>query len=153
MAPESEMRTDTGGIGDERMDRAGPASGEAGVTLIEVLVAVIILAIGLLAVAGLAGAVATESRMAGSVTGQAAAGQEVLEELQMKGYSHADMDVGDKGTRQVTISSYTYTVNYEVFSAGTDLKEVVVEVEGTMKLPPDTMRTLVVRSDGPDPIP
>lgn len=151
MAPEENR--DTRRIGDDRPGRAGSASGEAGVTLIEVLVAVIILAVGLLAVAGLAGAVASESRMAGSVTGQAAAGQEVLEELQMKGYSHPDMDVGDTGTRQVEMSSYTYTVTYEVFSAGPDLKEVVVEVEGTMELPPETLRTLVVRSDGPDPIP
>lgn len=151
MAPEK--TGDARRIGEGRSGCAGSAFGEAGVTLIEVLVAVIILAIGLLAVGGLAGAVATESRMAGSVTGQAAAGQEVLEELQMKGFSHPDMDVGDQGTRQVEMSSYTYTVSYEVFSAGTDLKEVVVEVEGTRELPPDTLRTLVVRSDGPDPIP
>jgi len=126
---------------------------EAGVTLIEVMVAMVILAFGLLAVAGMAGAVAMQTRMGGNVTGQTAAGQEVLEELQTKGYLHSDLAVGTSDTRQVTLASHTYTVTYRVNSAGTDLKEVVAVVEGTRDLPPDTLRTLVARMSGPPPIP
>lgn len=137
----------------------GARAGESGVTLIEVMIALVVLAFGLLAVAGMAGAVAMQTRMAGSVTGQTAAGQEVLEELQMKGYGHSDLTptpLGSEppaGTRQVTLSSWTYTVDYYVESVGTGLKEVVAVVEGTRDLPPDTVRTLVARMDGPPPIP
>lgn len=126
---------------------------QEGVTLIEVVVAIVVLAIGLLAVAGMAGAVATQTRMGGGVTGQAAAGQDVLEELQTKGYDHPDLAAGSSGTRQVTVSSRTYTVSYEVTQAATDLKEVVAVVESTRELPADTVRTLVARMPGPAPIP
>jgi len=123
------------------------------VTLIEVMVAMVLLAFGLLAVAGMAGAVATQTRMGGNVTGQTAAGQEVLEELQTKGFGHADLASGATGSRQVTVASHTYTVTYRVSSAGADLKEVVAVTEATRDLPPDTLRTLVARMGGPPPIP
>lgn len=126
---------------------------ESGLTLIEVMIALVVLAFGLLAVAGMAGAVAMQTRMAGSVTGQTAAGQEVLEELQSKGYGHSDLAAGSSGSRQVTVSSWTYTVNYQVSQAGTDLKEVIAVVDGTRDLPPDTMRTLVARMTAPPAIP
>lgn len=126
--------------------RSAPV-GEAGVTLIELLIAVVILAIGLLAVAGMAGAVATQTRMAGSVAGQTAAGQEVLESLQLKGYADTALDLGSHGPRQVDMNSYTYSVNYTVTQQATDLKRVTAVVQSTRELPPDTMRTLVARMD------
>lgn len=143
---------------DERLGRKGRREaeagaarwefGEAGVTLIELLVAIVILAVGLLAVAGMTGAVATQTRMGGSVTGQTAAAQEVLEDVQA-------MDFADvqSGTRQVTVGSHTYTVDSQVNALRTNLKEVVAVVEGTRELPPDTFRTLVARMDPPPPIP
>lgn len=139
--------------GDPVDERNGRRFGEAGVTLVEVLIAMIVLAFGLLALAGMAGAVATQTRMGGNVTGQAAAGQDVLEELQTKGFGHADLTVGNKDTRQVTVASHQYTVTYEVFDAGTDLKEVVVVAEETRELPSDTLRTFVARMPGPAPLP
>lgn len=122
--------------------------GEAGVTLIELLVAIVILAVGLLAVAGMTGAVATQTRMGGSVTGQTTAAQEVLEDVQV-------MDFADvqSNTRRVTVGSYTYTVDYQVNNLRTNLKEVVAVVEGTRELPADTFRTLVAQMDPPPPIP
>lgn len=136
-------------------DRSAPdgREAEAGVTLIEVMVAMVILAFGLLAVAGMAGAVATQTRMGGNVTGQTAAGQDVLEELQTKGFGHPDLATGTSDTRQVTVNSRTYTVTYQVNSAGTNLKEVVAVVEGTRDLPPDTLRTMVALMSAPPPIP
>ena len=128
---------------DSERARPRAAPEVAGMTLIEVLVAMVILAFGLLAVAGMAGAVAMHTRMGGNVTGQTAAGQEVVEELQTKGYSHPDLAAGTSGTRQVTVASHTYTVDYDVNLIGTDLKEIVAVVERTRDLPPDTVRTLV----------
>lgn len=141
-------------VSDARVrNLARSRAGERGVTLIEVMVAMVLLAFGLLAVAGMAGAVATQTRMGGNVTGQTAAGQEVLEELQTKGFGHSDLALGTTGTRQVTVASRTYTVTYRVSSAGSDLKEVVAVTESTRDLPPDTLRTLVARMGGPPPIP
>lgn len=149
MAPEE--REDPRRLADEPASAcAGSASDEAGVTLIELLVAIVILAVGLLALAGMAGAVATQTRMGGNVTGQTAAGLEVLEDLQTMDYGTVT-----SGSREVTVASHTYTVNYEVTPVAgvTNLKEVVAVVEGTRELPPDTLRTLVARMDGPPPIP
>lgn len=120
---------------------------EAGVTLIELMIALFVLAVGLLAVAGMAGAVATQTRMAGSVAGQTAAGQEVLESLQVKGYADTAMTTGYHNPRQVDMNSYTYNVEYTVTLEATDLKRVTAVVQGTRELPPDTMRTLVARMD------
>lgn len=144
-----------GAPGDGSHGAAAGASGaEAGLTLIEVLVAIMILAVGLLAVAGMAGAVASHTQMGGNLTGQAAAGQEVLEEFQMKGFGHTDLAVGSTGTRKVVVSSMIYTVTYRVNStAWADLKEVVAVVEGTRELPPDTLRTMVARMGSPAPLP
>lgn len=127
---------------------------EAGLTLIEVLIAVMVLAVGLLAVAGMAGAVASETQMGGNVTGQTAAGQDVLEELRMRDFAHADLAPGTEEARHVTVASRTYTVTYEVSTviAG-ELREVAAVVEATRDLPPDTLSTLVARTKAPAPIP
>lgn len=130
---------------------AGPELGEldeAGVTLIELLVAIFLLAVALLAVAGITGAVATQTRMGGSVTGQTAAAQEVLEDVQTMDFADVQPD-----TRQVTVGSYTYTVDYQVSDLRANLKEVVAVVEATRELPADTFRTLVARMDPPPAIP
>ena len=120
----------------------GPSpSSESGMTLIEILVAVFVLTVGLLAVAAMTGAVATQTRTAGSLTGQAAAGQQVLEALRMQGY--ASLTPGTQGTRQVTVNSHSYTVTYAIASGGTGLKEIEVRIDGTRDLPPDTMSTLL----------
>lgn len=116
------------------------ASGdESGLTLIEVLIAIIVLAIGLLAMAAVTGAVAMQTRMAGSVAGQTAAAQETLEQLHM-----LDFGALSPGTDTVTVNSHDYVVDYWINPlTNPDLKEVVVRVEGTRDLPPDTMSTLV----------
>lgn len=124
----------------------GPA-GEAGMTLVEVLIALVILAVGLLAIAGMSGAVAMQTRMGGSVTGQTVAGQEVLESLQMKGYDDPALDLGSHSSRTVRVNSYTYTVGYSVTQEATDLKKVTAVIEKTRELPTDTMRTLVASMD------
>lgn len=142
-------------VGEDGQRDAGPGTlpGEAGVTLIELMIAMVLLAFGLLAVAGMAGAVATQTRMGGNVFGQTSAAQDVIEEFQTKGFGHTDLADGSSGTRQVTVSSHTYTVSYEVTQVGPDLKEVVVVAEATRELPADTLRTLVARMSGPAPLP
>lgn len=147
------MTEPTVGEDGQRDAAPGPPPGEAGVTLIELMIAMVLLAFGLLAVAGMAGAVAMQTRMGGNVLGQTSAAQDVLEELQTKGYGHSDLAAPSSGTRQVTVASRTYTVTYEVNQVGTDLKEVVVVAEATRELPADTLRTLVSRMSGPAPLP
>lgn len=136
------------GAGVEPGSARNALGDEAGVTLIELMIALFVLAVGLLAVAGMAGAVATQTRMAGSVAGQTAAGQEVLESLQVKGFNASpEMDTGQHGPLEVSMNSYTYNVEYTVTLEATDLKRVTAVVQGTRELPPDTMRTLVARMD------
>lgn len=135
------------GAGIEPGSARSALGDEAGVTLIELMIALFVLAVGLLAVAGMAGAVATQTRMAGSVAGQTAAGQEVLESLQVKGYADPALNLGQHGPLQVSMNSYTYSVNYDVTQEASDLKRVTAVVESTRELPPDTMRTLVARMD------
>lgn len=147
------MTEPTVGEAGQRERGRGAPSGEAGVTLIELMIAMVLLAFGLLAVAGMAGAVATQTRMGGNVVGQTSAAQDVLEELQTKGYGHSDLAAGSSGTRQVTVSSHTYTVSYRVTQVQPELKEIVAVSESTRDLPPDTLRTLVSQMSGPAPLP
>lgn len=138
------MMTDTRVDTDRRETPGRGASlGEAGVTLIEVLIAIVVLAVGLLGVAAMTGAVAMQTRMAGTVAGQTAAGQEVLESLQMKGYDHPDLAAGSTGADTVEVNNWSYPASYRVTQETTNLKRVTVVVQGTRDLPPDTMWTLV----------
>ena len=143
-----EMKVDQDSKTASEQDTASP-----GFTLVEMLIALMVLAVGLLAVAGIAGAVAGQTRMSGSVTGQTAAGQAVLEDLQMRAYGDTALTTGSH-TRDVNVASHTYSVDYSVTELTANrLKEVSAVVGRTLELPPDTMRTLVYRADGPATLP
>lgn len=116
--------------------------GEAGFGLVEVLVAVTILAVGLLAVAGLTWAVATQTREATVRTGQTLAAQQVVDAMVARGYEA--LATGSSDTTLV-VGERSYTVAREVTQAGPDLKQVVATVSGAEGIAPRVFTTRVHR--------
>lgn len=126
-----------------------PARGEAGFGLVEVLIALIIFAIGMLAVAGLSMSVGAQTNWSVWQTDQSLAAQQVLERVQREGYAAAA-----SGTETVTVGNRTYTAARTVTQIGPRVKEVSVTVSTTRAwdkgVPP---RTFVTRLYEPRPLP
>lgn len=140
--------------GSRRSGRRGrrrprPRSGEAGLGLIEVLIALTIFAIGMLAVAGLGLSVGAQTNWSVWQTDQSLAAQQVLERIQREGY-----DAAASGTETVTVGNRNYTVSRTVTQIGPRVKEVSVTVSTTRAtdrgVPP---RTFVTRLYEPRPLP
>lgn len=120
--------------------------GQAGFGLVEVLVSVVILAFGLLAVAGITMGVASQTASSSIRTDQVMAGQQVLEETIAAGYSA--YPPGTSQTLTVTVGDNDYEVqrNVTTFSEAAATLEVIVEGRGTV--PPDTFEAMLY-----DPVP
>lgn len=88
------------------MRQTSRQSGEAGFSLIEVVVGMLILTIGLLAMAGTTGAVFTQLRIAERRTERMAAVQQAAEQLYSVGYSNAQNRCG---TLNQLVGSYRMT--------------------------------------------
>lgn len=129
--------------------RRPPGDPEAGLGLIEVLIALTIFAVGMLAVAGLGLSVGAQTNWAVWQTDQSLAAQQVLERGQREGY-----DLATSGTETVTVGNRTYTVSRTVSQIGPRVKEVSVTVTTTRAwdrgVPP---RTFVTRLYEPRPLP
>lgn len=110
---------------------------QAGFGLVEVLVAVVILAFGLLAVAGVSLMVAGQTRGAAYDTDQAMIAQQIMDVMAQ------DYDAVATGSSDttVTISGRTYTVTSNVSSPSSRLKDVELVVSGTGRVSPDTFVT------------
>lgn len=109
---------------------------ESGFGLVEALIALIILAVGLLAVAGIALSVSAQARAGVNTTGQVLAGQQVLEDMVQAGYGNVPTT-----DTTVTVGNRTFTVSRSVTAAGTRWQEIQVEVEGIGERPPETFVT------------
>lgn len=96
----------------------------AGLGLIEVITAMVILSIGVLAVAGLTVQVGTQNRLSTWQTDQSLAAQQVMESMQRRGYAAA---VG--GTDTVTVGSRTYVVTSTVSVPANRVKQVRLTVQ------------------------
>lgn len=109
--------------GSDSTDRV--AAAEAGFSLIEVLIALLVLTIGMLAVAGLAGTVAQQTREGAWRSEQTLVAQQVVTEVVQEGYA-------DATSYQDTLpmGGHEWPVTVTVTTVATDLKEVEVEVEG-----------------------
>lgn len=114
------------------------ADPEAGFGLIEALIAAVILAVGLLAIAGIALGVASQTQSAAFTTDQDLAGQQVLEVTSVGGY--AAVPTGTKDTT-LTIGTDSVTVTRTVTQVAAGVKRVEVQVPGRGQRPPDTMMT------------
>lgn len=119
---------------------------EAGFGLVEVLVALTILAFGVLAVAGLTWSVTRQTRGAAVRTGQTLAAQQVVEATVARGYEA--LAVGESDTT-VAVGERSYTVALAVTQVGEDLREVSATVSGTEEVAPHTFATRVHRDRSP----
>ena len=96
---------------------------KSGVGLIEVMVALILLTVGILAVAGIGLQVAAQNRWSHWQTDETLAAQEVLERLQRAGYAAAT-----SGTDTVTIGQNTYRITRAVTQVANRVRQVQVTV-------------------------
>lgn len=117
-----------------------PLDSERGFGLVEALVSLIILSVGLLAIAGIALSVSAQTRAGVDTTAQVMAGQQVLEAMVQEGY--ASVPTGDTTVR---VGSRTFTVSRSVTASGIRWKEIQVEVGGIGDLPPETLTTRLHR--------
>lgn len=117
------------------------ADPEAGFGLVEALVAAVILAVGLLAVGGIALGVASQSRNATLRTDQAMIGQQILEHV--IGEPFGTYPAGTNMDTAVTIRGRDYTATLIVEDGPVRVDNVSVVVPGKMGLPPDTFRALI----------
>lgn len=129
--------------------RRRPSADEAGLGLVEVLIALTIFAVGMLAVAGISLSVGAQTNWAVWQTDQSLAAQQVLERVQREGYAAAT-----SGTETVTVGNRTYSVSRTVTQVSSRVKEVSVTVTTTRGwdrgVPP---RTFVTRLYEPRALP
>lgn len=115
------------------------ARAEGGFGLVEALIAFVLLAVGMLAIAGLALSTAAQTRTATDVTQQALATQQAMEVWTTSGYSQVPT-----GTKDTTISlaGREFTVTRSVSQIAPRVKEIEASVEGAGS---DDQRTIVSR--------
>lgn len=109
--------------------RRGGASGaattdaRAGFGLAEALVALVVLSAGLLAVAGIALAVSSQTRAGANTTARVLAGQQVLESMVEAGYGSVPT-----GDTTVIVGNRTFTVSRSIAASGVRWQEIRVRV-------------------------
>lgn len=101
------------------------AEAGAGFSLVEVLIALLVLTIGMLAVAGLASTVAQQTREGSWRSDQTLVAQQVVMEVVQDGYASAS-----SYQDTLPMGGHEWPVQVTVTTVATDLKEVEVEVEG-----------------------
>lgn len=104
------------------------AADTSGLGLIEVLIAVVLLAVGIMAMTGVSLSVAAQNRLSTWETDQALAAQLVMERLHGSGYGYASLA---SGTATVAIGNRTYVVNRLVTSPAPRVKNVRLTVIST----------------------
>ena len=95
-------------------DRAGKDRAEGGFTLIEVMIALGILAFGILAIASMQSTSLSGTSKAQNVTGASTVGQDMIEILMGLPYNDPDLASGTHTPQTVTIGNYTYNVGWTV---------------------------------------
>lgn len=100
---------------------------DKGFTLIEVLIGLIILAIGFLAIAGMQIVSIQGNFFSNNVTQATIFGQEKLEELKNIPYNSAALNIGEHP--EGTIASTIFSRKYIVTLLGSSMKTVTVTVE------------------------
>lgn len=118
---------------------------EAGFGLVEVLIALVIMAVGLIAVGGLHVAVADQQRAAEWRTGQTLAATEVFDRMRRAGFAAAV-----SGTDTVTIGKQMYSAKITVNTTLPRVKLVAAQVGGNATY---GSRTFVTRIYAPRQLP
>lgn len=126
----------------QRGDRAR-LTGEAGFGLVEALVAVVVFAVGMLAVAGVALQVGQLATLTTVASDQTMAAEQTFDALR-----EGDFDVMGSGTGALQVGNQTYSIERDVTQLSSDTKEVVAVVSGVDPIRPDTFRTVLHRPTG-----
>lgn len=113
------------------------ADRESGFGLVEVLIAVVILAFGLLALAGVSLSTASQTRGAAYDTDHAMAAQEILDAMSQ---NYSGVAVGSSDTT-VSVAGISYSVARTVTQSAAKLKSVQLVVSGGAGAAPDTFVT------------
>ena len=131
------MAARTAGTVERAVDRVRKyIEGEAGFGLVEVLLAAIILAFGLLAVAGLSMTTASQERLARWQTDQAMAAQLALAQAYQQ-----DFDNVSSGSTDIEVGEHTYRVTLTVTDISPRVKQVDADVAGVGPLDRRTFST------------
>lgn len=107
------------------------ATSQYGFTLLEVLVAIVILTIGLLGTAGLTTGVIRGNHFSKNVTSATAAGQTQLESVKSSGYANATSANFPSDTVTMGGMTFTRTTTITNSSPATNMKTVSVTVSWT----------------------
>lgn len=101
---------------DRPMNFREKLADNSGLGLIEVLVSMIILSVGMMAIAGISLQVGTQNKLSTSQTDQALAAQQVMESLQRVGYAATTngSDTVSVGNRQYLVTRAVSTPNNRV---------------------------------------
>ena len=117
----------------------GLVKSEQGFGLVEALIAAVILAIGLLAIAGLSVSTAGQGNVARWQTDQAIVAQSVLEEAHRRGFDGLTAD----WERSISVGGREYAVAATVTKLSARVKEVTASVSGVGPLRERTFTTRV----------
>lgn len=120
----------------------GPFGGQDGFGLVEALVALVILAVGLLALAGLTLVVARQTSVAAAETDQALAAQQVLEVMIDAGFGAYPNGTDDT---TVVVGDRSVTVTRIVGPAGSGVQEIGVVVPALGQASEATFTTRIHR--------
>lgn len=113
----------------ETKAQMGTLKKEAGYTLIEILIAITIFAVGLLAVAGMQTSAIRMNSMAGKLTNLSTWGMDKIEELSALPYSHPLLDSAGNPHQEVLGD---YTISWTIIDNNplTNVKNITVTVTG-----------------------
>lgn len=127
-------------MGEPQTRKAPLDAPDAGFGLVEVLVAVMVFSIGLLALAGMALGIAQQSRSSTYWAEQSLVGQEVMSAMIDAGYSK--LSTGTKDTT-IQMGPRTYTVTRTVENKGPRARSVELVVERREEADPAVLQTVV----------
>jgi type IV pilus assembly protein PilV len=106
----------------------GQKMNQKGFTLMEVLIALVILAVGLLGVTGMQITAIRGNHFSGNLTQATVLAQNKLEELKHLPYYDSKLSSGQP-PQQITDSGVVYTVRYDVTALGNTMKNITATVK------------------------
>jgi len=137
MARTTDRARPTPGI---RIGAPADTGGESGFGIVEAIVAIVVLSVGLLGLAGLTLAAGRQADISSSRTARQLAAEQVLERLRDQGYDGlADETGAGPSDTTVSVAGRTLTVTTEVTQEAPGLRRIRVEVPESGRSPGSTV--------------